>query len=520
MTPLYLVGSTHSLIESRNLLPSLSSASNLAGKTKAPEISACLKIKDSGNKSEVEVVVHMDLYLLVFFICLFSICDHCKSDVPVGFRVTLPVPSEFNMGFLGRAFLMETAQIVPNLKAALSVEAINGKYSCSLEVFLGDTKVWNSGHFSQFYTSERCVLELTKGGDLQLRGSRERIGWRTGTSGQGVERLQLLGTGNLILSDAMNRVKWQSFNFPADVMLLGQRIDVSTRLTSFSGNPTSFYSFEIQKDKIALYLNSGNLKYSYWEFRPSKSRNIVFAELGSTGLELFNGRHRKIAQLSSQRYEPLRFLALGNKTGNLELYYYSPNEGKFVASFQAFNTTCDLPLACKPYAICTFSNTCSCIQFSRRASHLGSDCNGFSRGFCGGGQVEMVELEGVVSILRGIQTINVSKEECVNLCIDHCTCVSALYYAGGSPASQQECFLYGLVSGVKQIDNVPGLSYLIKVPKGIGVDHGKTASARKWLLTMGWVVDGLVILLVLGGFGYYFFVIRKRRKNLPGSDNT
>jgi hypothetical protein len=88
---------------------------------------------------------------------------------------------------LGRAFLMETDQMEPDFRVALSVEPIRGKYSCSLEVFLGDVKVWNSGHYSHFYTSDTCVLALTKDGDLHLKGSNDRIGWRTGTSGQGVE---------------------------------------------------------------------------------------------------------------------------------------------------------------------------------------------------------------------------------------------------------------------------------------------------------------------------------------------
>ena len=82
---------------------------------------------------------------------------------------------------------METNQMEPSFGVALSVEPIKGKYSCSLQVFLGDVKVWNSGHYSHFYTSDKCVLELTKDGDLRLKGSNDRIGWRTGTSGQGVE---------------------------------------------------------------------------------------------------------------------------------------------------------------------------------------------------------------------------------------------------------------------------------------------------------------------------------------------
>lgn len=130
----------------------------------------------------------MEICLLRFVICIFTWVGACKSDISVGDRVTLPIPSEYNMGFIGRAFIMVTAaETVPNFKVALSVEAINGRHSCSLQVFLGDVKVWSSGHSSMFYPSKRCMLELTKGGDLRLRGSRKRIGWRTNTSGQGVE---------------------------------------------------------------------------------------------------------------------------------------------------------------------------------------------------------------------------------------------------------------------------------------------------------------------------------------------
>lgn len=94
---------------------------------------------------------------------------------------------EYHTGFTGKAFLLGTNQSAPNFRLALSVEAINQKYSCSLQVFLGDVKVWNSGHYSRFYTTEKCVLELTQDGDLRLTGPKERVGWRTGTSGQGVE---------------------------------------------------------------------------------------------------------------------------------------------------------------------------------------------------------------------------------------------------------------------------------------------------------------------------------------------
>ncbi|KAJ9179634.1 hypothetical protein P3X46_007984 [Hevea brasiliensis] len=454
---------------------------------------------------------------LLCFLLLFFARAHCKSDIHLGYRVTLAVPVEYSGGFLGRAFLIETNQMKPNFRAALSVEPIDGKYSCSLEVFLGDVKVWNSGHYSPFFTSEKCVLELTKLGDLQLKGARERVGWRTGTSGQGVERLQILGNGNLVLVDALNLIKWQSFNFPTDVMLWGQRLNVATRLTSFSSNSTTFYSFQIQHDKIALYLNSGKWNYSYWEFKPSKNRNITFVELGSQGLEFFNDKHHKIAQiLSSKRIQqPLRFLALGNKTGNLGLYFYSPDKQRFEAAFQALNTTCDLPLSCKPYGICTFSSTCSCIRFLTKENGMDSDCgDGISGGFCGRDEVEMLELNGVGSVLRAAPVkVNISKEACANFCLEDCKCVAALYSSG----ELGECYLYGAVMGVKQVERGTGSTYMVKVPKGTHVGHANSG-LKKWVLAMVVVIDGLVILFVLGGLGYY--LIRKRRKNIPTTDNT
>ncbi|XP_062006163.1 G-type lectin S-receptor-like serine/threonine-protein kinase At5g24080 [Rosa rugosa] len=465
----------------------------------------------------------MMLYYLFISLTLFVAHGHSKPEIHIGYNLTLAVPVEYTMGFIGRAFLMDTNLTIPSFKAALSVEAFNGKYSCSFQVFLGNVKVWNSGHYSKFYTSNVCVLELTSDGDLRLKGPKDRVGWRTGTSGQGVERLQLLRTGNLVLVDGLDRIKWQSFNFPTDVMLWGQTLSVASRLTSFPSNSSSYYSMEIEHTRIALYLNSGKQNYSYWEFKPSKNRNIAFIRLGLQGLELYSDKGKKIAQInpSEETVQPLRFLALGNQTGNLRLYFYSPSLEKFDASFKALNTTCDLPLACKPYGICTLSGACSCIQVltteneSSSTSTTSNCIEGVSSdGFCGRGKAEMLELESVTSVLRGApKIVNVSKEECGKLCLEDCKCASALH-------NSEECFLYGMVIGVKQVERESGLSYMVKVPKGSSHGgHGKSNNVKKWVLILVGVVDGVIILVLFGGLGYY--LIRKRRRHsLPNGHNN
>ncbi|KAI9116054.1 hypothetical protein K1719_012984 [Acacia pycnantha] len=199
----------------------------------------------------------MNLYSFILF-SLWFIYGSSESFIHLGHQLMMAVPADYRPGFTGKAYMLQTNQTTPNFRLALGVEAIDGKYSCSLQVLLGDVKVWDSGHYSRFYTTEKCLLELSQDGDLRLKGPKEQVGWKTGTSGQGVERLEILRTGNLVLVDSLNNIKWQSFNFPTDVMLWGQRLNVATRLTSSSSqNNSSFvYSFEIEYNRVALYLNA------------------------------------------------------------------------------------------------------------------------------------------------------------------------------------------------------------------------------------------------------------------------
>ncbi|BBH02568.1 D-mannose binding lectin protein with Apple-like carbohydrate-binding domain [Prunus dulcis] len=322
---------------------------------------------------------------------------------------------------------------------------------------------------TQSLTSNICVLQLTQDGDLRLKGPKDRVGWRTGTSGQGVKRLQILRTVNLVLLDGLGNIKWQSFNFPTDVMLWGQRLSVASRLISFPTNSTSYYSLEIEQSRIALYLNSGKWNYSYWEFKPNKNRNIAYVQWVA---RIHPSDHQTV-----QFGQPLRFLALGNRTGNLKLYLYSPSIAKFDVLFK--------------------HSTPPENETSRSGN---SDCSqGISGGFCGNGKTkaEMLELKGVGSVLRGApKIVNVSKEACANLCLEDCNCTSALYSTAKGGMEVEECFLYGMVIGVKQVERGSGLSYMVKVGKGAHGGHGKS-NLKRWVLVLVGVVDGLIILWFL-----------------------
>ncbi|KZV40877.1 hypothetical protein F511_22816 [Dorcoceras hygrometricum] len=447
----------------------------------------------------IDFMPEMKFYFVFILQLHFLAQAISDSEIQIGYQVTLAIPTEYTKGFTGRAFLIEAEQMPPMFRAAINVEAVDQKYSCSLDVFLADVRVWSSGHLSRFYATEKCVLELTKDGDLRLKGQKERVGWRSGTSGQGVERLYLLRTGNLVLVDAGNFIKWQTFNFPTDVMLWGQSLSSQTRLTSFPKNSTMSYSFEIQYNKIALYLNVDKWKYSYWELRPAGDQNITHLQLTSNGLVIFNGR-QKVGRVASIGPDPPRFLTLGGSTGNLGLYYYSTEKRKFEASFQAINSTCDLPLACEPHGICT-SSGCSHFNIKGDLDDL-----------CGGRGTEMMELEGVASVLNGgVYQANVTKKECVDLCLDDCTCAATQYAVADEDSRKGQCSLYRMARGIKKVEGEGGRRaiYMAKVRKGTTDEHGKNSRLKKWMIILIVVVDGFILFAVLGGLGYC--VIRKRR---------
>ncbi|KAK9723643.1 hypothetical protein RND81_05G015200 [Saponaria officinalis] len=471
------------------------------------------------------MIYFTNIILLFLLYKLTKLGCYCKANnIPLNYRFTISIPMEYNEGFNGRAYVMETNQMPLNFRTAVSVDADQGRYSCTLQVFLGSVMVWSSGHHLRFYTLDVCVLELNEFGDLRLKGYNGQIGWRTATSGQGVQKLQLLDNGNLVLLDAQENIKWQTFNFPTNVLLMGQKLSVATHLTSpflTNNNTTSFFSFEIHYDKLALYFNSvdnnKNVKYSYWEFQPSPTTNITFIDLSSNGLDLFDPLYRNFSQIVPPVRQQVRFVVLDNDTGNLGFYYYSPYKDKFEASFEVLNDTCDLPLACSPYGICTFSNTCSCIRLLMNYSgdHTSkNDCeDGITKGLCRKDRVEMLELKDASSVVRNPTIMsNVSKNECANSCLNDCECAAALY-----SSSVGECMFYETVKGVKQVNAGSGLSYLVKVSRA-SLGKQKKSGLRKWVLVLVVVVDGFILCVVVGGLAYFgIWWTRRRSSNCSSS---
>jgi len=128
--------------------------------------------------------------LLAVAVLLLEQIALSSADFPLGGQATVQLPpAPCQPGFAARAVVLDAqGHRQPAFVAAVSAaEAGAGRCTCSLVVLLGGVKVWASDHLEKFVPAALCRLELTEGGQLRLTDGAGKVGWLSGTAGQGVK---------------------------------------------------------------------------------------------------------------------------------------------------------------------------------------------------------------------------------------------------------------------------------------------------------------------------------------------
>ncbi|CAO2177726.1 unnamed protein product [Urochloa humidicola] len=416
-------------------------------------------------------------------VLLLGEAAHPSADFPLGGQTTVRLPPGAHQPhFVARAVVLDAhhGRRQPGFVAAVSAEADGaGAYACSLVLLLGGVKVWASDHLEKFAARTLCRLELTEDGQLRLTDGAGKVGWLSGTAGQGVKALHLDGkTGNLVLVDAQNRTRWQSSDDPTDKFLRGQHRSLPAYFITSTTDVTSspFYSLELDGDKVAAYIHVGGTSYSYWELTPSTAnRTMASARLDGSGLKMLDAEGIVAAQVSPPvKTPPLSFLALASD-GNLEMFYYDARRRRFRVSYKALGL-CELPLSCGVGEVCSAAGECK--GFAAYADTPGR----------AGGEECMVHLRSVTTVLRTAAPppplAGVTLRQCVARCARNISCSAALYVKvddddhGRATAADDDhgvCEHYTLAAGAREVtdDGSRRLhSYWVKLPASGGQGGG------------------------------------------------
>ncbi|KAK9059927.1 hypothetical protein SSX86_020631 [Deinandra increscens subsp. villosa] len=217
-----------------------------------------------------------------------------------------------------------------------------------------------------------AILNLTATGEMVLQDADGTAVWTTNTTGKSVAGLNLTDDGNLVLFDINNSAVWQSFDYPTDCLLPGQKLFQGQQLIP----SVSWTNWTAQKDLFSLQVTNEGL-FAYVGSNPLQAYNSyqVFGNDTNTGrryARFLNGS-LSLFILSVEPSEPDHLIDVPQAThlqymklmpdGHLRVFEWQPNRSiwNMVADlFDEYLEECDYPMACGRYGVCSGGQQCSC----------------------------------------------------------------------------------------------------------------------------------------------------------------
>jgi len=175
-------------------------------------------------------------------------------------------------------------------KASISGTKIQpSRYYFSVTHVASNSIIWSANRNA--FMSDSDNLSLTINGLSVTNQADHQVLWSTPPLKSEVAAMQLLETGNLVLVDARNVTLWESFEYPTDTIVIGQRIRAGRSLQSAVSDgdmSVGDYQLEVTDGDVLLQWN----RMTYWKLsmdaKAYKDSNaeVSFMAMNATGLYL------------------------------------------------------------------------------------------------------------------------------------------------------------------------------------------------------------------------------------------
>ncbi|KAI3696113.1 hypothetical protein L1987_79122 [Smallanthus sonchifolius] len=346
-----------------------------------------------------------------------------------------------------------------------------------------------------------AILSLTATGELVLQDADGSMAWTTNTTGGSVAGLNLTDDGNLVLFDVNSSVVWQSFDYPTDCLVLGQRLFQGQQLIP----SVSSTNWTAQKDLFSLQVTDEGL-FAYVRSNPPQVyySNLMYRNKANTGrryIRFLNGS-LSLFTLSVEPSDPFDLIRIP-KASSAQYMKLVPDGHLKVFEWQGRD------------GLCSGNQQCSCprIDYFRavndRQPNLG--CSAVTPLTCNATQDQtFIALENVMYFSINADMERVDIETCKQACANNCSCKAALFQYG-SDSSDGSCFLPFELFTIMNVD--PDVvhrnsSAFIKVQN---VRSPPSTSQA----TLGVILTSTIgsVLFLLGVIGFLVYIIRKQRRD-------
>ncbi|KAK4769294.1 hypothetical protein SAY86_027444 [Trapa natans] len=310
--------------------------------------------------------------------------------------------------------------------------------------------VWSANRNSPVKVNS--TLELTSNGDLVLQDADGTIAWSSNTSGKGVVGLNLTEEGNLVLFNEKNGTVWQSFDYPTDSLVPGQRLSIGQKLTPniSSTNWTAFdlISFTFTRSGIFGRMEADPPQIYYQNDYSLTSSDTAYVEYINGSLALFLNSKQNKTLISIPSSKSAQYMRLG-PDGHLRVYEWNlGNWDQVTDLLTGYLGDCAYPTACGDYGICS-RGQCSCPasdngtiyfkQINSRQPDLG--CSEVSQLSCSDSQHQtLIELKDITYFTFTSDLQDTNPELCKKACEGNCSCKAAIFQYGTN-SSSGSCYL-------------------------------------------------------------------------------
>lgn len=376
--------------------------------------------------------------------------------------------------------------------------------------------------------SDSTKLYLTHGG-LYIADQSGNPIWSTPELDSSVSALELQESGNLVLIDSHNVSLWESFDYPTDTIVEGQRLLVGKSLSSFVSEDNlslGDYRFVVTGNNAVLQWNG----LSYWKlsmdtnaFKDSNAP-ASFLAVNRTGLYLVGNDGSTVVLQVVLDSSDFRVAKLGSD-GRLIVGRFG-SDNKLMDDFRMPSENCRLPLFCGRLRICSAGDCrCpmafhsqvneTCVPTDRSISLPDASCNRNSSesnfsivSYLGlGDGVDYFANDFVEPVKKGIGLL-----ECQDLCSKNCSCLVIFY--GSSTGS---CYLVQNQMGSLMSSTTRKrlhLGYIKTFVVDQGLNSTKTHQHNPSLTLILFPLSGSLLLLIFIVMGILWWRRRNRKKGV------
>ncbi|CAN4089936.1 unnamed protein product [Withania somnifera] len=336
-----------------------------------------------------------------------------------------------------------------------------------------------------------------------------------------ITSLQLLESGNLVLVDVFNNSVWESFDFPTDTIVVGQRLPVRKSLVSSEKEDElaeGDYKFMVGENDALLQWN----EMSYWnltmETKAFKDTNTPgeYMMIKSDGLFLLGANGTKVViqvALEEQTSPDFRIARL-EENGHFNVKRFS--KGNWISELDTPSDSCRVAFTCKKLGVCD-EGRCSCPPFcnaslnvsvtelANRVSYLklenGMDC--FANDF-------------TEPVMHGVKL-----PVCQDLCSKNSSCLSVFHDQSSGSCYIVENFLGSVFKSSDSGSGRGRVGYVKVISDPSSFDPNDNSSDRRSgfpVVAMVLLPSSGALLIIVMVAGIVWLMRRKRLMQISGKE--